>query len=119
MVFCFLLTQVPTLLPSWFSALGKGGSAGQRAVSLIGRSLVTGVAAQVEGASRLTGVSWSPPSPSLQDEPAISNVLSEPQDPISLEKTGVSHGDRAPTTQGDGARGSMGNDIKTETPEED
>ncbi|XP_028999233.1 homeobox-containing protein 1-like isoform X2 [Betta splendens] len=112
-------TQVPTLLPSWFSALGKGGLAGQRGVSLIGRSLVTGAGAQVEGASRLTGVSWSPPSPSLQDEPAINNVLSEPQDPISVEKTGASHGNQASTTQGEGARCSMGNDIKTETAEED
>lgn len=114
----FLLTKVPTLLPSWFSALGKGGLSGQRATSLIGRSLVTGVGAQAEG-SRLTGVSWSPPSPSLQDEPTINSALSEPQDPISLEKTAVNHGNQALASQGDGAGCSMGNDIKTETPEDD
>ncbi|XP_035484745.1 homeobox-containing protein 1 isoform X2 [Scophthalmus maximus] len=99
-------TQVPTLLPSWFSALGRG----QRGTSLIGRSLVTGAGPQAEG-SRLTGVSWSPPSPSLQDEPTVHSVLSEAQDAIGLAK--------AAANQVDGAGCGIGNDIKTETLEED
>ncbi|KAM9860809.1 homeobox-containing protein 1-like [Aulostomus maculatus] len=103
-------TQVPTLLPTWFSALGRGGLTGQRSSSLIGRSLVSGASPQVEG-SRLTGVSWSPPSPSLQDEPAIHSALSESQDAVGLEKAAVS--------QVDGAGCSMGNDIKTEALEDD
>ncbi|XP_059215465.1 homeobox-containing protein 1-like isoform X3 [Centropristis striata] len=111
-------TQVPTLLPSWFSALGRGGLSGQRGGSLIGRSLVSGAGAQAEG-SRLTGVSWSPPSPSLQDEPTIHSELSETQDPIVLEKTAVSHSDQALANQVDGAGCSIGNDIKTETLEDD
>ncbi|XP_038557777.1 homeobox-containing protein 1-like isoform X3 [Micropterus salmoides] len=106
-------TQVPTLLPSWFSALARGGMSGQRGTSLIGRSLVSGAGPQVEG-SRLTGVSWSPPSPSLQDEPTI-----EPQDPIGLEKAAVHHSNQALANQVDGTRCSMGNDIKTETLEDD
>ncbi|XP_029354968.1 homeobox-containing protein 1-like isoform X2 [Echeneis naucrates] len=111
-------TQVPTLLPSWFSALGRGGLSGQRGASLIGRSLVTGAGPQAEG-SRLTGVSWSPPSPSLQDEPTIHSVLSEPQDPIGLEKEAANHGDQALGNQVEGAACSLGNDIKTETLEDD
>ncbi|XP_047196213.1 homeobox-containing protein 1 [Hippoglossus stenolepis] len=103
-------TQVPTLLPSWFSALGRGGLSGQRGTSLIGRSLVTGTGPQAEG-SRLTGVSWSPPSPSLQDEPTIHSVLSEPQDPVGLEKAAAS--------RVEGAGCSVGNDIKTEMLEDD
>ncbi|KAF7647077.1 hypothetical protein LDENG_00177700 [Lucifuga dentata] len=105
-------TQVPTLLPSWFSALGRGGMAGQRGSSLIARSLTSGAGPQVEGA-RLTGVSWSPPSPSLQDEPINHSVLSEPQDPITvtLEKVSVDQVDRAECH--------LGNDIKTETLEDD
>lgn len=114
----FLLTQVPTLLPSWFSALGRGGLSGQRGSSLIGRSLVTGTGPQAEG-SRLTGVSWSPPSPSLQDEPTIHSVLSEPQDPIALEKEAASDGSQALADQADGAACGMGSDIKTETLEDD
>lgn len=111
-------TQVPTLLPSWFSALGRGGLSGQRGTSLIGRSLVSGAGPQVEG-SRLTGVSWSPPSPSLQDEPGIHGALSEPQDPIGLEKEPVHHSSQALANQVDGARCSVESDIKTETLEDD
>ncbi|KAM9816711.1 homeobox-containing protein 1-like [Neosynchiropus ocellatus] len=66
-------TQVPTLIPSWFSALGRG----QR-----GRSLVPG--AQAEG-SKLPGVSWSPSS--LQDEPMTHGVL--PLDPSGQQKVGA------------------------------
>ncbi|XP_005913128.1 homeobox-containing protein 1 isoform X2 [Haplochromis burtoni] len=112
-------TQVPTLLPSWFSALGRGGVSGQRAASLIGRSLISGAVPQMEG-SRLTGVSWSPPSPSLQDEPTVHSALSEAQDPVSLEKAAaVSDSSPVVTNQGDGAGCSVGNDIKTETLEDD
>ncbi|KAM6950552.1 homeobox-containing protein 1-like isoform 2-T2 [Lycodopsis pacificus] len=111
-------TQVPTLLPSWFSVLSRGGLSGQRGASLIGRSLVSGAGPQAEG-SRLTGVSWSPPSPSLQDEPSIHSALSEPQDPIGLEKAAVNHGSHALANQVDGAGCSIGNDIKTETLEDD
>ncbi|XP_063737860.1 homeobox-containing protein 1-like isoform X2 [Eleginops maclovinus] len=102
-------TQVPTLLPSWFSSLGRGGLSGHRGTTLIGRSLVSGAGPQVE-ATRLTGVSWSPPSPSLKDE----HTLSEPQDPISLEKASVNH-----SNQVEGAGCSSGIDIKTETLEDD
>ncbi|XP_039973850.1 homeobox-containing protein 1-like isoform X4 [Xiphias gladius] len=109
---------VPTLLPSWFTTLGRGSLSGQRGTSLIGRSLVTGTGPQAEG-SRLTGVSWSPPSPSLQDEPTIQSVLSEPQDPVRLEKAAVTHSNQALTNQVDGAGCSMGNEIKTETLEDD
>ncbi|XP_029315867.1 homeobox-containing protein 1-like isoform X2 [Cottoperca gobio] len=111
-------TQVPTLLPSWFSALGRGGLSGQRGTSLIGRSLVSGAGSQTEG-SRLTGVSWSPPSPSLQDEPTIHSALSEPQDPMGLEKVAVNHSNQALANQVEGAACSIGNDIKTETLEDD
>lgn len=111
-------TQVPTLLPSWFSALGRGALSGQRSASLIGRSLVAGAGPQAEG-SRLTGVSWSPPSPSLQDEPTIHSALSEPQDPIGLEKASVNHSSQALANQADVAGCSIGNDIKTETLEDD
>lgn len=109
-------TQVPTLLPSWFSALGRGGVATHRGTSLIGRSLMSGAGPQAEGA-RLTGVSWSPPSPSLQDEPTIHSALSEPQD--GLEKAAESHSSPTLAIQEDGAGCSMGNDIKTETLEDD
>ncbi|XP_056269630.1 homeobox-containing protein 1-like isoform X1 [Pseudoliparis swirei] len=111
-------TQVPTLLPSWFSVLSRGGLSGQRGTSLIGRSHVSGAVPQVEG-SRLTGVSWSPPSPSLQDEATIHSVLSEPQDPIGLEKAAVNHSSHALANQVDGPGCSIGNDIKTETLEDD
>ncbi|XP_068612830.1 homeobox-containing protein 1-like [Brachionichthys hirsutus] len=104
-------TQVPTLLPSWFSALGRGGLSGQRASSLISRSLSSGGGPQADG-SRLTGVSWSPPSPSLQDEPTMHITLSEPHDPIGVEKA-------APADQEEGARRNNGSDIKTETLEDD
>lgn len=78
-------TQVPTLLPTWFSALGRGGLAGHRS-SLIGRSLLSGLASHAEG-GRMSGVPWSPPSPSLQDEATIHTVLTEGQEePVSLEK---------------------------------
>ncbi|XP_069030455.1 homeobox-containing protein 1-like isoform X1 [Embiotoca jacksoni] len=109
-------TQVPTLLPSWFSALGRGGVSGQRATSLIGRSLMSGAGPQAEGA-RLTSVSWSPPSPSLQDEPTIHSALAEPQDPIDLEKAAGSN--LVLANQVDGAGCSMGNDIKMERMEDD
>lgn len=119
LLFSYPLTQVPTLLPSWFSALGRGGVSGQRAASLIGRSLISGAVPQMEG-SRLTGVSWSPPSPSLQDEPTVHSALSEAQDPVSLEKAAaVSDSSPVVTNQGDGAGCSVGNDIKTETLEDD
>lgn len=67
----------------------------------------------------MSGVSWSPPSPSLQDEPTIHSALSEPQDQIGLEKAAVDHSNQALANQVDGARCSMGNDIKTETLEDD
>lgn len=111
-------TQVPTLLPSWFSSIGRGGLSGQRGSSLIGRSLGSGVGPQSEG-SRLTGSSWSPPSPSLQDEPTIHSALSDPQDPISLEKETINHSNPALANQVDGAGCSMGSDIKTEAMEDD
>ncbi|XP_017281367.1 homeobox-containing protein 1 isoform X1 [Kryptolebias marmoratus] len=111
-------TQVPPQLPSWFSALARGGVSGQRGASLIARSLVSGLGSQAEG-SRLTGASWSPPSPSLQDEPSLPSALSEPQEPVSSEKTAVNHSGLASADQVDGARGSAGNRIKTETLEDD
>ena len=104
------------MLPSWFSALGRGGLSGQRGTSLIGRSLVSGVG---------PGVSWSPPSPSLQEEPTVHSALSEPcepsepQDPTGLEKTDVNHNTQAFGSQGDSATCSNGNEIKTETLEDD
>ncbi|XP_041670465.1 homeobox-containing protein 1-like isoform X3 [Cheilinus undulatus] len=111
-------TQVPTLLPSWFSALSRGALSGQRGASLIGRSLISGAGPPAEG-SRLSGVSWSPPSPSLQEEPTIHGVLSDPQDPIIVEKSAANHTNQADANQVEGARCSMGNDIKTETLEDD
>ncbi|XP_028257302.1 homeobox-containing protein 1-like isoform X2 [Parambassis ranga] len=108
-------TQVPMLHPSWFSTLARGG---QRGTSLLGRSLISGTGPQAEG-SRLTGVSWSPPSPSLQDEPTIHSALSEPQDPIAMEKAAVSDSNPALPSQVDRAGCILGNDIKTETLEED
>uniref|UniRef100_A0AAQ4NS27 Homeobox-containing protein 1 n=1 Tax=Gasterosteus aculeatus aculeatus TaxID=481459 RepID=A0AAQ4NS27_GASAC len=111
-------TQVPTLLPSWFSVLSRGGLSGQRGTSLIGRSLVSGAGPQAEG-SRLTGASWSPPSPSLQDEPTVHSALSEPQDPIGLEKAAVNHGSHALANQAEGAGRNIRNEIKTETLEDD
>lgn len=96
-------------LNNGFSILGRGGLSGQRGTSLTGRSLMLGAG---------TGVSWSPPSPSLQEEPMQSS-LSEPQDLTSLEKTDISHSRRAPATQGDGMPCSNGNGIKTETLEDD
>ncbi|KAM7406507.1 hypothetical protein PAMP_000881 [Pampus punctatissimus] len=109
-------TQVPTLLPSWFSTLGRGGLSGQRGTSLVGRSLVSVAGPQGEG-SRLTSVSWSPPSPSLQDEPTIHSALSESQDPIGLEKAAAGHSSQA--NQVNEAGCSLGSDIKTETLEDD
>ncbi|KAM9765010.1 homeobox-containing protein 1-like isoform 1-T1 [Menidia menidia] len=111
-------TQVPTLLPSWFSALARGGASGQRGTSLIGRSLAAGAGPQAEG-SRLTGVSWSPPSPSLQDEPSVHSALSEPQDAVSLEKTAGSRGSPASANQAEEAGCSLGSEIKTESLEDD
>ncbi|XP_059927519.1 homeobox-containing protein 1-like isoform X1 [Gadus macrocephalus] len=117
-------TQVPSLLPSWLAAwpgLGRGGVTGQKGNPLIGRSLL-GAGAQAE-ASRLTGVSWSPPSPSLQDEPTNHSSPTEVQDPISLavEMAAVNHTILALANQASdgGAGGSTGNDIKTETMEDE
>lgn len=80
------------LLPSGFPLLARGLS-GQRA-ALIGRSPAS--------AGGMGVVSWSPPSPSLQED------LSEPQEPTSLEKTGVQ----------ERAACSNGTHIKTETLED-
>uniref|UniRef100_A0A3B3Y3B1 Homeobox-containing protein 1 n=1 Tax=Poecilia mexicana TaxID=48701 RepID=A0A3B3Y3B1_9TELE len=102
--------QVPPQLPSWFSALARGG---QRGASLIGRSLLSGAGSQAEG-SRMTGASWSPPSPSLQDDPGLHVVLSEPQDPATSEKTAASRGSPASANQAD-----AGNQIKTESVDDD
>jgi hypothetical protein len=94
---------------------------GQKGNPLIGRSLL-GAGAQAE-ASRLTGVSWSPPSPSLQDEPTSHSSPTEVQDPISLavEMAAVNHTILALANQASdgGAGGSTGNDIKTETMEDE
>ncbi|CAB1330683.1 unnamed protein product, partial [Coregonus sp. 'balchen'] len=123
-------TQVPTLLPSWLAAWpgsGRGGLAAQRASSLICRSLLSGAGlaqgAGMEG-SRLTGVSWSVPSPpSLQDDSSTnhSNAL-EHQDPIALavEMAAVNHSILALATQAGGglALGGTGSDIKTEVVED-
>ncbi|TWW67173.1 homeobox-containing protein 1-like isoform X1 [Takifugu flavidus] len=98
-------TLVPMVLPSGFPVLGRAGLSGQRA-ALIGRP---------QAAAAGTGVSWSPPSPSLQEEPGMH--LSEPQDPISLQKTAVSHSGPAPANQ-ERPPCSNGNDIKTETLED-
>ncbi|XP_029904242.1 homeobox-containing protein 1-like isoform X2 [Myripristis murdjan] len=115
-------TQVPTLLPSWFAALGRGGLAGQKGSSLTGRSLLQAVGPQAEG-PRLTGVSWSPPSPSLQDEPTNHSSLSEPQDSVALveEMASVNHSILALANQEltAGPGGGTENDIKTETLEDD
>ncbi|KAJ3592972.1 hypothetical protein NHX12_005310 [Muraenolepis orangiensis] len=118
-------TQVPSLLPSWLAAwpgLGRGAMAGQRGNPLIGRSLLLGAGAQAD-AARLTGVSWSPPSPSLQDEPTNHSSPIEVQDPISLavEMAAVNHTILALANQAsDGGAGvSVGNDIKSETMEDD
>ncbi|XP_075875960.1 homeobox-containing protein 1-like isoform X2 [Nelusetta ayraudi] len=101
-------TQVPPLLSSWFSALNRGGVSIQRGVSLIGRSLASGAGA---------GVSWSPPSPSLQEEPIVHSVLPDSQEPILLEKEAVGHGEQILSSQAEEAQG--GNGIKTETLEDD
>lgn len=114
----FSLSQVPTLLPSWFSVLGRGALSGQRGSSLVGRSLLSGLGSQAEGV-RLSGVSWSPPSPSLQDEATIHTVLVEDQEPINLEK--VTDDQVTPTlaNRTDVAGCSEENDIKAETLEDD
>ncbi|MEQ2242884.1 hypothetical protein ILYODFUR_001473, partial [Ilyodon furcidens] len=106
-------TQVPLQLPSWFSALARGGTSGQRSASQIGRSLVSGSGSQAEG-SRLTGVSWSPSSPTLQDESGLHSVLSEPQDLVTSGKTAASRSSPASANQADGAGCSVGNQIKME-----
>ncbi|XP_041711383.1 homeobox-containing protein 1 isoform X3 [Coregonus clupeaformis] len=121
-------TQVPTLLPSWLAAWpgsGRGGLAAQRASSLIGRSLLSGVGlaqgAGMEG-SRLTGVSWSPPSLQDDDSTNHSNAL-EHQDPIALavEMAAVNHSILALATQAGGglALGGTESDIKTEVLDND
>ncbi|XP_038130370.1 homeobox-containing protein 1-like isoform X3 [Cyprinodon tularosa] len=102
-------TQVPPQLPSWFSALARGAASGQRGASLIGRSLVSGSSSQAEG-SRTTGASWSPTSPSLQEE-------SDPQEPLTSDKTAA--GRNSPANQGDGAGCIAGNQIKMESMDHD
>ncbi|XP_028291405.1 homeobox-containing protein 1-like isoform X2 [Gouania willdenowi] len=112
-------TQVPTLLPSWFSTLSRGGMSGQRNASLIGRALMSGIVPQAEGV-RITGMSWSPPSPTLQDEPAIHSLLPDTQDPVCLEKAAESESSPPPTVrQGEQPGCSVGGDIKTEMLEDD
>ncbi|KAM4743893.1 homeobox-containing protein 1-like isoform 1-T1 [Anableps anableps] len=108
-------TQVPPQLPSWFSALARGG---QRGASLIGRSLLSGSGSQAEG-SRMTGASWSPPSPSLQDDSGLHSALSEPQDLVTSEKTAAGRSSPASANQAEGAECSIGNQIKTESVEDD
>lgn len=80
---------------------------GQRGASAIGRSLVAGAG---------TGASWSPPSPSLQEEPITHSALSDSQDPIVLEKAAVN---QTLSVQVEEAQGGTANDIKTETLEDD
>ncbi|XP_015252628.1 PREDICTED: homeobox-containing protein 1-like isoform X3 [Cyprinodon variegatus] len=104
-------TQVPPQLPSWFSALARGAASGQRGASLIGRSLVSGSSSQAEG-SRTTGASWSPTSPSLQEE-------SDPQEPLTSEKTAAGRNSPASANQGDGAGCIAGNQIKMESMDHD
>lgn len=94
------IPQVPMILPSGFPLLAR-----QRA-ALIGRSQ-----ACVAG----SGVSWSPPSPSLQEE--ASAPLVEPPDSSSPEKTVAGHDSVALANQ-EGAASSEGTDIKTETLED-
>ena len=103
--------------------MGQRGSS-----SLIGRSLMSGTELHAEG-SRLTGVSWSPPSPtSLQDDPGTNHSsLAEPQDPISLavEMAAVNHSILALANQAAvaaavaGSAARTGSDIKTEALEEE
>lgn len=94
--------QVPSLLPSWFSALNRGGVSIQRSTSLIGRSLASGAG---------SGASWSPPSPSLQeDAPIAHSVLPDSQEPILLEKEAV--GGQILGSQEEAAQGGG---VKTET----
>nr|XP_057934842.1 homeobox-containing protein 1-like isoform X2 [Doryrhamphus excisus] len=95
-------TQVPTLLPSWLAALtARGGVAGQhRGGAVIGRSLLSGA-----------GASWSPPSPSLQDEAAVRSALVEPRDAACLETAAVNQVERAGPSEV--------HDVKTEATEDD
>ena len=88
-----------------------------RGSSLVGRASLPGVGQQAEG-TRLTGVSWSPPSPSLQDE---STNHSEQQDPITLavEMAAVNHSILALATQAGSVARGTGSDIKTEMLDED
>lgn len=80
----------------------------QRSTSLIGRSLASGAG---------SGVSWSPPSPSLQEDPPIAHSeLPDSQEPILLEKEAV--GEQMLSGQAEEAQGG-GGDIKTETLEDD
>uniref|UniRef100_A0A3P9I8U0 Homeobox-containing protein 1 n=1 Tax=Oryzias latipes TaxID=8090 RepID=A0A3P9I8U0_ORYLA len=111
-------TQVPTPFPGWFSALARGGVSGQRGISLIGRSLLSASVAPAEG-SRLAGASWSPPSPSLQDEPSVHRAPSEPQDPAGLGKNAADGGSPASAGQLEEAGSSVGNEIKMESLEDD
>lgn len=83
----------------------------QRSASLIGRSLASGAG---------SGVSWSPPSPSLQDDPPMAHsVLPDSQEPILLEKEAV--GEQILSSQAEEVQGGTGTggDIKTETLEDD
>ncbi|XP_054626530.1 homeobox-containing protein 1-like isoform X2 [Dunckerocampus dactyliophorus] len=94
--------QVPTLLPSWLATLAaRGGVSGQqRGGAVIARSFLSGA-----------GVSWSPPSPSLQDEAATRSMLAEPRDAACL--------DTAAVNQVEGAGQSEVNHVKTEVMEDD
>lgn len=91
---------------------------GQRGISLIGRSLLSASVAPAEG-SRLAGASWSPPSPSLQDEPSVHRAPSEPQDPAGLGKNAADGGSPASAGQLEEAGSSVGNEIKMESLEDD
>uniref|UniRef100_G3PPM5 Homeobox-containing protein 1 n=1 Tax=Gasterosteus aculeatus TaxID=69293 RepID=G3PPM5_GASAC len=54
-----------------------------------------------------------------KDEPTVHSALSEPQDPIGLEKAAVNHGSHALANQAEGAGRNIRNEIKTETLEDD
>lgn len=86
------------VLPTGFPLLGRAASFGQRA-ALIGRPQASAA-----------GASWSPPSPSLQEDASM-----EPQDAVGPEK--MDRSGPAPTNQ-ERALCSNGTDIKTETSED-
>ncbi|XP_029982512.1 homeobox-containing protein 1-like isoform X4 [Sphaeramia orbicularis] len=68
---------------------------------------------------RSFGFSRADLSSPTQDEPTIHTALTEPQDPIILEKAPGDHSTPTLAGQEDEAGCSMGNDIKTETLEDD